>query len=274
MEPRAAVEAFAALSQETRIRLLLRLRAEPVGLSAGDLAAAVAVPASTLSFHLAALERGGLVRSARHGRQVIYRARAAGLRDLLGYAAEICGDPGQQTVEAPPFAAAFNVLFLCRRNSARSIIAEAILDRLGSGRFHAYSAGPQPAAAPSPEVVEMLRLRGHRVEDLRSKDWSEFARAGSARMDFVITLCDMPPRLRAPAFVGQAITGLWLLPDPGKFVGGARERAALLTELYGGIRRRLEEFCRLSFDRLDRLAVQERINAIGGNQPAAGGSIA
>ena len=160
------------------------------------------LPASTTSFHLAALERAGLTQSTRQGRQIIHAARIAGLRQLLAFLTEtccsgrpeLCGDIARLLPPIPDedkgMTPAFNVLFLCTHNSARSIMAEAILNKIGAGRFRAYSAGSQPIAAPLPEVIDKLRAFGHDTEGLRSKSWDEFTGPSAPQMDFVITLCD------------------------------------------------------------------------------------
>ncbi len=272
MEHRDAAAAFAALSQERRIRLVERLvAAGGSGLAAGEIAAALDVAPSTLSFHLAALEQAGLIDARRRGRQLIYAARPAGLRRLLRFAAALCAggdaEAGRRLDALFPdwpvaggLVPAFDVLFLCRHNSARSIMAEAILDAVGRGRFRAHSAGPQPAAAPLPPVVDLLARHGHDVARLRSKPWSEFA---GGRMDFVITLCDMADGPPPPGFAGQPLAALWLLPDPTRFAGTAAERQALLQELYRGIRGRLDRFCRLPLAALDRAAAQAWLDEIG-----------
>ncbi|WP_374443537.1 metalloregulator ArsR/SmtB family transcription factor [Stella sp.] len=273
MDARHAALAFSALSQETRIGLLDRLRrAGSAGLAAGELGAALEVRPSTLSFHLAALEQAQLIRGTRRGRQLIYTAHAPGLRGLVRSLAELCGDDdawGERIralldePAAPALAPSFNVLFLCRHNSARSIMAEAILAGIGGGRFRGYSAGPDPAPAPLPQVIDLLRAHGHDVATLRSKSWAEFARETSARMDFVITLCDMPDDTPGPD-LGSPVAGLWLLPDPTRFAGSQRERSALLAELYAGLRRRLERFCRLPLAAMDRATAKLRLDQLGG----------
>ena len=282
MDSTQAAGAFAALSQETRVRLLRLLATTgATGMSAGDLAAKLAVPSSTLSFHLSALEQAALVQSTRRGRQLIYGVRFFGLRNLLSFITEtccggrpeLCGDLARLLPdlddEEPAMTAAFNVLFLCTQNSARSIMAEAILEQVGKGRFHAYSAGSAPAKAPLPAVIEKLRALGHDVSHLRSKSWAEFTRPDAPRLDFVITLCDTPRGQRCPDFGDMAVAAAWPLPDPAKFTGSPVEFQALLNELYRGIRRRLELFASLPFDKLNRMAVKARLDEIAGGLPVA-----
>lgn len=276
MDDQAAALRLAALAQPTRLALLRLLLGQGTnGLPAGDIATRLDVPASTLSFHLNALERAGLTTAHRRGRQIIHAARIAGLRDLLGFLTEtccggrpdLCGDlsrllpdPTDEELRMTP---AFNVLFLCTANSARSIMAEAILDRVGAGRFHAYSAGSHPAAQPQPEVMEKLRALGHDTTQLRSKSWEEFQHQDSPRMDFVIALCDTLVGQTCPDFGARAITGNWPLPDPSKFSGSPAERQTLLNELYASLRRRIEIFTSLPFATLDRMAVKARLDQIG-----------
>ena len=282
MEFSEAATAFAALSVDTRLNLMRLLMAEgPTGLSAGDLSGHLGLPASTTSFHLAALERAGLTQSTRQGRQIVHAARIAGLRRLLGFLTETCcgGRPelcGDLARLLPPWpeedqgmTAAFNVLFLCTHNSARSIMAEAILEKYGRGLFRAYSAGSDPIKKPNPEVIEKLRTLGHETGELRSKSWHEFTGPNAPHMDFVITLCDTPHGQQCPEFGDVTVTAAWPLPDPSKFTGSSVERAALLNELYAGLRRRLEIFAALPFKSLDAMALRKRLDEL-----ASGGSLA
>jgi protein-tyrosine-phosphatase/DNA-binding transcriptional ArsR family regulator len=275
MESTDAARIFGALGQESRLgvlRLLLGRGAN--GLSAGDLAAKLAIPASTTSFHLSALERAGLIRATRQGRQIIYAVRMAGLRELLVFLTdaccegrpELCGltdflppEPEEEEAMTP----AFNVLFLCTRNSARSIMAEAIVNRFAGERFRAYSAGSHPAAAPMPEVIKKLRAVGHDVAGLHSKSWHLFTGPEAPQLDFVIGLCDMLDRQTCPDFGDKAVTASWSLPDPAKFTGEGAERAALLNELYTGLYRRIIIFANLPFAKLDRMALRKRLDEIG-----------
>jgi ArsR family transcriptional regulator, arsenate/arsenite/antimonite-responsive transcriptional repressor / arsenate reductase (thioredoxin) len=237
------------------------------------------VPHNTMSAHLAVLSRAGLVLVERRGRLMNYRADVGGFRELVEFMArdccggrpELCGDILQRY---PPVSyetkatervmtPAFNVLFLCTHNSARSIIAEALLEKIGRGRFRGYSAGAMPAKAPLPEVIERLRVLGHDVSDLRCKSWDEFKGPDAPRMDFVIALCDAPQGQYCPDLSGQFVTAAWPLPDPAQFVGSAAEHTTLLNELYAMIRRRLEIFTSLPFASLDRMALKARLDEIG-----------
>ena len=271
-----AAAALGALAQETRLDLLrLLLRRGAGGMAAGEIARALGVPASTLSFHLAALERAGLTRSTRQGRHVVHAARIIGLRGVLGFLTEtccagrpeLCGDLARLLPDTDPedesMTPAFNVLFLCTHNSARSIMAEAILDKLGAGRFHAYSAGSDPLPGPRPEVLEKLRSLGHDVSGLRSKSWDEFMGPDAPRMDFVVALCDTLHGQSCPDFGDKAVTASWPLPDPAEFVGRDIQQQLLLNEIYGGLHRRIGIFTSLPFATLDRMAVRARLDELG-----------
>jgi len=276
METRQAASMLAALAQETRLELLRLLFARGAsGMPAGEIAERLDVPPSTLSFHLAAMEREGLLRATRHGRKIIYAVRIAGMRDLLGFLTETCcaGQPGlcgdfarllPAIEEEIPMTASFNVLFLCTANSARSIMAEVILNTIGAGRFRAYSAGSDPAARPQAAVIEKLAALGHDTSALRSKSWNEFMQPDAPQMDFVIALCDMLDGQLCPDFGDRAVTGSWPLPDPMKFSGSPVEKAALLNELYTALDRRIRIFINLPFAALDRMAVHKRLDEIGG----------
>lgn len=276
MDEQQAATAFSALSQETRVRLLrLLVTAGASGMRAGEIQERLDVPASTLSFHLSALERAGLLHATRAGRTVIYAVRLMGLRDLLMFVTETCCDGRPELCgdiqrlipepveEASSMTPSFNVLFLCTHNTARSIMAEAILDKIGQGRFNAYSAGSEPEDAPNPHVLANLKQLGHDIASLRSKSWEEFTKPEAPRMDFVIALCDTTKGQVCPEFGDNVVTASWPLPDPLKFTGTDTERGVLLHELYRMISRRLEVFCSLPIDSLDRMALKSRLDELG-----------
>src|SRR5579875_3241849 len=271
METVDAARIFGALAQETRLAILhLLIGAGPNGLAAGEIAQRLRLPASTISFHLAALERTGLIRSTKQSRLNIYAVQIAALRELIAFLTEaccsghpeLCGDiAGLVPAPDPPaenlrITPAFNVLFLCTRNSARSIMAEAILESVGKGRFRAYSAGSNPAPEPMPEVIALLRKLGHDVSRLHSKSWDEFCGPNAPRMDFVIALCDMLHGQKCPDFEATTISAEWPLPDPAGFQGNASQRLLLFHELYASLQRRLEIFVNLPFEALDRMALK------------------
>jgi arsenate reductase len=276
METDSAAAAFAALGQPTRLDLLRALLAAgPNGLAAGEIAARLGVAASTLSFHLRALDQAGLIAPTRRGRSLVYAAQVEPLRRLLAFLTDACcgGDPAlcgdlarfaAGVQGGPPMPEpAFTVLFLCTRNSARSIMAEAILSRAGAGRFRALSAGSQPAPeGPMPEVLAQLKALGHEVSALRSKSWDEFVGQGAPRVDVVIALCDTLAGQACPDFGGTLVTAAWPLPDPAKFAGSVAERATLLNELYASLKRRIGIFASLPFASLDRMALQARLDEL------------
>ena len=273
MELNHAAFGFAAIGQATRLDLLRTLlSAGPNGLAAGEIALRLQVAPSSLSFHLRALEQAGLIAPTRHGRSLIYAAQIHRLRGLIAFLADACcdGEPARcgdlarlvpSSKEAPM--PVFNVLFLCTHNSARSVMAEAILNKVGEGRFQAFSAGSDPSpTGPLPEVITQLSALGHEVSGLRSKSWSEFTGETAPRLDFVITLCDILSGQACPDFGGTVTTAAWPLPDPSKFTGNAAECASLLNELYAGLRRRIEIFVSLPIATLDRIALKARLDEL------------
>jgi protein-tyrosine-phosphatase/DNA-binding transcriptional ArsR family regulator len=269
-----AIEGFGSLAQATRLAAVRHLLAvHPQSLPAGEIARLCEVPHNTMSTHLGILSRAGLISVEKDGRSMNYRADVDGFRDLLEFLSrdccngrpELCGDAFDLPSEATGkfMTPAFNVLFLCTQNSARSIIAEALLEKVGRGRFRAYSAGSDPAREPVPEVIDRLKALGHDVSRLHSKSWDEFRGPQAPRMDFIIALCDAPNGQFCPDLGAQFVTGAWPLPDPAQFTGSQAERTTLLNELYAMIRRRIEIFTSLPFDSLDRMAIKARLDEIG-----------
>jgi len=157
----------------------------------------------------------------------------------------------------------FNVLFLCTGNSARSIMAESILNRIGAGRFKAYSAGSFPKGEVHPGAVAQLKLRNFKTDDLRSKSWEEFSVPGAPQLDFVFTVCDNAAAEMCPVWPGQPMSAHWGMPDPAAVEGSPAEIAAAFADAYGRLHNRLEIFVNLPVASIDRLSLQRRLNDIG-----------
>ena len=159
----------------------------------------------------------------------------------------------------------YNVLFLCTGNSARSILAEAIMNNLatGRGRFRAYSAGSIPKARPHPMALDLLRKNHIPTEDLRSKPWDEFATPDAPQLDFVFTVCDQAAAEPGPVWPGQPMTAHWGVPDPAAVEGSEDEKRRAFLDAFVALRRRIELFASLPIKSLDKLALQERVREIG-----------
>lgn len=164
----------------------------------------------------------------------------------------------------------YNVLFLCTGNSARSVMAESILNRVGKPRFRAYSAGSHPKGSVNPGAMSLLQKLNYPIADLRSKNWSEFAADGAPELDFVFTLCDDAAGEVCPIWPGQPMTAHWGFEDPAAATGTEAEIAQKFAEIYGQIERRLAIFVNLPISSLDRLTLQKRLDDIGRDMSEAG----
>jgi protein-tyrosine-phosphatase len=162
----------------------------------------------------------------------------------------------------------YNVLFLCTGNSARSIIAEAILNKTGAGRFHAESAGSQPKGRVNPNTIALLQRLGFDTAGLRSKSWSEFAVAGAPKFDFIFTVCDNAAGEACPVWPGNPMTAHWGIPDPAEAAGTPAEIAQAFADAYRMLSQRIGIFTALPIASLDRLALQRRLRDIGRSQGA------
>ncbi|WP_420094102.1 arsenate reductase ArsC [Parazoarcus communis] len=156
-----------------------------------------------------------------------------------------------------------NVLFLCTGNSARSILAEAILNHSGKGRFNAFSAGSHPSGTVNPFVLELLKQQGFATEGLRSKAWSEFATPDSPKLDFVFTVCDNAAGEVCPVWPGQPMTAHWGIEDPAAVTGDDTARRHAVSRALHMLNRRIALFTNLPFAKLDRLSLQNRLDTIG-----------
>jgi arsenate reductase (thioredoxin) len=157
----------------------------------------------------------------------------------------------------------FNVLFLCTGNSARSIMAEAILNKSGAGRFRAYRAGSHPKGQVHPEALRLLQSLGYEMSGFRSKSWSEFADPGAPLLDFVFTVCDNAAGEVCPVWPGQPMTARWGLPDPAEAKGNPAEISLAFKDTYRMLNQRIGIFVSLPLRSLDQLSLQKKLREIG-----------
>jgi protein-tyrosine-phosphatase/DNA-binding transcriptional ArsR family regulator len=273
-----AIKILGALSQPSRLEIFrLLVRYLPYGLAAGDIARLLAVPHNTLSTHLNLLEQAGLVLSRREGRSIIYAANRDRALQLTGFLMEdccrmtrqSCGDPTDQSLPFPAkregfmSAKTYNVLVLCTGNSARSIIAEAILNREGAGRIHAFSAGSKPKDAANPHALGLLKDLGYDTVGFRSKSWEEFASPGAPKMDFIITVCDSAAGESCPVWPGHPLVAHWGIADPAAVVGTEAEKRTAFMEAYRRLGARISAFVNLDLETLDLSTLKRRLADIG-----------
>ena len=240
---------------------------------------------NTMSAHLKVLDHAGLVRAERDGRVVRYVADMTGIprparlsdgRLLQRRAGAVpAGHPGrhlqllggESSDERPE---PINVLFLCTGNSARSILAEAILNRVGAGRFKAFSAGSHPKGEVHPYALQLLKSLNHDTSFARSKSWDEFAAPGAPEMDFVFTVCDNAANEACPVWPGQPMTAHWGVPDPAAVEGTEAEKHLAFADAYRMLNNRISIFISLPMQTLDQLALQQHLDEIGRKLPKAG----
>lgn len=157
----------------------------------------------------------------------------------------------------------YSILFLCTGNSARSILAEAIANRLGIGRIRAYSAGSQPKGEVHPYTLDILRTMKHNTDGLRSKAWDEFAAPSAPQLDFVFTVCDNTASEVCPIWPGQPMSAHWGVPDPAAATGNEAEKRAAFADAYGRMHNRISAFLSLPVASLDRLSLKAKLDKIG-----------
>jgi arsenate reductase len=157
----------------------------------------------------------------------------------------------------------YNVLFLCTANSARSVLAEAIMNKIGGTKFKAYSAGSQPRGSINPNTLSLLKGLGYDVSGFRSKSWNEFAKPGAPAIDFIFTVCDDAAGETCPVWPGKPMTAHWGVADPAAVSGTEMEIAAAFREAYRVLHRRIELFAALPFRGLDELALRNKLREIG-----------
>ncbi len=157
----------------------------------------------------------------------------------------------------------YNILFLCNANSARSLMAEAIMQREGLGKFKAFSAGAHPSGAPNPNAMALLKRENFEISHFRSKSWDEFAATAAPQMDFVITLCHQAAGEECPIWPGQPLIAHWDIHDPSQFEGNAAQTGVIFAKTYAQIRNRITIFANLPIETLDQLSLKEQMDNIG-----------
>ena len=288
MEIQDAARALTSLGNETRLRIFRHLISLGTdGDTSGGMARLMGMPASTMSFHLNQLEEAGLVFSWRVSRSIRYAANLWATRGLLLFLVEdccqanpaACGDIAElggfgrntmgddQMSQSGDANKVYNVLFLCTGNSARSIMSECILNRLGQRRFRAFSAGSQPKGEIHPFALELLKNQNFPTADLRSKSWEEFAGADAPDIDFVFTVCDDAAQEVCPVWPGQPMTAHWGVPDPAAADGTEAERHLAFATAMRYLENRISIFVNLPMRSLDRLTLQKRLEEIGKAAP-------
>jgi arsenate reductase (thioredoxin) len=157
----------------------------------------------------------------------------------------------------------YNVLFLCTGNSARSVLAEAILNKIGAGKFKAYSAGSQPKGEVHPQTLQLLRGAAYDVSGFRSKSWNEFAQPGAPALDFIFTVCDDAGGETCPFWPGQPMTAHWGVPDPAAATGNEAEVRLAFADAFRMLNNRISVFVSLPIRSLDKLTLQKQLESIG-----------
>jgi len=161
----------------------------------------------------------------------------------------------------------FNVLFLCTHNSARSVLAECVMNRLGAGKFRAFSAGSQPSGRIHPYALDLLKRLNYDTSGLRSKSWEEFARGDAPNLDFVFTVCDDAANEVCPVWPGQPMSAHWGLADPSRAEGTEAERRYAFADTHRMLYQRIGIFTNLPLNSLDKLSLQRRLDEIGRTMP-------
>ncbi len=280
MNRKQALDSLDALAHERRLDAFrVLVQAEPGGLLAGEVAERLDVLQNTMSGHLAALAQAGLVTARREGRAVRYKVDVGAVRGLFSFLMDdCCGGRSElcdlsRPRDALPFekliaaGRRFNVLFLCTHNSARSIMAEAIVNHDYGARFRAYSAGSDASGEISPDALALLDRLGYPLEGLRSKGWDEFAAEDAPKMDFVFTVCDGAAAERCPVWPGAPMSAHWGVPDPRAVTGDATRRRLAHLEAFRMLERRIGSFASLPFAALERTALKRRLDQIGEDEP-------
>jgi arsenate reductase len=271
VETRAAIASLSALAHEGRLAVFrLLVDAGPDGMAAGDIARATGALPNTLSGNLATLSGAGLITSRRDGRSVIYAAVFPEMRSLLeflvddccGRRPEICAAlPPPQSPAPRTNAAARSVVFLCPGDPARAMLAAALMNALGQGRFQAQAASATPGSPPDPHVQPLLRALEAPEADVL--DVAQLTGAEGPEFAIAITIDEARAPAARPRWRGQPITVHWQIPDPTLEAGTPAERAAAFRETARLLRNRIELLLALPMEKLDRLSLHARMYEIG-----------
>ncbi|MCF8484727.1 MAG: metalloregulator ArsR/SmtB family transcription factor [Rhodobacteraceae bacterium] len=269
MEMKDAAPLFATLGHPDRLAVFrLLLRHAPQGVQPSHIAGVLGVKANTLSHHLSDLAQAGLVQVDRRGRALFYTVDLERVKSMLGYLVEDCcrgradlclpASPAPMTDGSRPL----NVLFVCSGNSARSLMAEALLHHANPQRFRVHSAGTTPANAPHPMAIEVLKRAGIDISPLHPKSLAQFQTAEAPKMDFIFTLCDHAASEDCPPWQGQPFSAHWGLPDPAKADGNPAEQALAFATAFALLNRRISAFAALPFAQLDAMTLQHTLDQI------------
>jgi protein-tyrosine-phosphatase/DNA-binding transcriptional ArsR family regulator len=277
MQQAAAITALAALAHEHRLKVFrLLVKCGPSGMAAGSIAKAIGVGATALSFHLKELANAGLVRSWRVGRSIRYSIEIDAMRSLVEFLTEDCCSgrteicsPISQNIsklcteeaweERMKSDDPYHVLFLCTHNSARSVIAECLMNSMGQGAFIAHSAGSTPRGTINPFAIKILQNHGHKTDGLTSKSWDDFTKPGAPQIDFVFTLCDSAAAETCPVWPGNPITEHWGMPDPSAAEGTDSNKLAAFANTYSLLHYHVDKFVHLAKQDLDAKSMRRKV---------------
>ena len=266
---------LAALAHPNRLDLFrLLMRRFPDFVPAGEISRSLDLKANTASAYLGHLRQAGLISQQRQGASLRYQANVEAMTALMGtLLGGCCQNRPDVCLAAQPQGdvtmskqVPFNVLFICTGNSARSILAEAILNQMGNGKFRAFSAGATPGNGPRPEVLSLLTAKGYDTSYLSSQSIDEFADL-APDMDFVFTVCDHAANEVCPTLPGQPMSAHWGLPDPASVEGTDAEKNLAFQQTYGLLLNRLKAFVALPFETLDKMSLQHQLDDIGRAKP-------
>lgn len=260
MEMKSSIEMLSVLAHEGRLSLLrLLMRRAPEAVRAGEIARTLGLKLNTASVHLGALERAGLISSERRGRAILYRAVPERMTALVDFLVADCCRGRPEICGLPAPSDKLNVLFLCTGNSARSIIAEALLRDAAPDRFRAFSAGLSPREAPHPGALQLLEDSGHATDGLHPKGIETFRQPDAPRMDLVLTVCDLTANVDAPPWPGTPVTAHWGLPDPAEAGIDTKTQQTRLKNCHESLQRRISALAALPAH-IDRSSLQHAVD--------------